>query len=61
MHAQHHGFVLGPALCAQLLWTLPLGLALSALAFETRSVWPAVVVHIANNALVGLAAWVRAS
>lgn len=61
MHAQHHDFVFGPALNAQLLWTIPLGLALSALAFETRSLWPSVVVHIANNALVGLAAWVRAT
>ena len=55
MHAQYHGFAPGPALVAQLLWTLPLGLACSALAFETRSLWPAVALHLANNALVGLA------
>ncbi|HEY1099518.1 MAG TPA: CPBP family intramembrane glutamic endopeptidase [Myxococcota bacterium] len=61
LHAQYHGFVAGPALYAQLLWTLPTGLALTALAFETRSVWPAVGVHVVNNALVGVAELVRSA
>lgn len=55
MHAQYHDFTPSPALYAQLLWTLPVGLACSALAFETQSIWPSVLVHGVNNALVALA------
>ena len=61
MHIQYHDFTLNSALFAQLLWTIPIGLALTALAFETRSVWPSVGVHVGNNLLVGLAEWMTTS
>jgi len=55
LHHQHHGFRLDGAAWAQVAWTLPLGVLLGWLVEQTRSLWPAVGLHLLNNAIVLLA------
>ena len=51
-HWQYHGFQFTVAAAIQLAYTLPLGLVLGMLRSQTRSVWPAVGLHLAVNMIV---------
>ena len=54
-HLQHHGWSLAAAL-PQLALTLGFGIALGWIAWLARSIWPAALVHLINNALALLLA-----
>jgi membrane protease YdiL (CAAX protease family) len=50
-HAQYHAFRPSAALFAQVLYTLPMGLAYAFLRKQTGSIWPPALVHLAGNLL----------
>jgi membrane protease YdiL (CAAX protease family) len=50
-HLQYHSFQFTPALAMQTAYVLPMGVILGGLRAETRSLWPAVVLHLATNVI----------
>lgn len=49
-HAQYHAFALGPSL-PQMALTLPMGILFGWVFSLSGSLWPVVLIHLANNAL----------